>query len=57
MSKSIEDGADVKGCQVDDSGELVGINHQAVDEIHTALVKARFTVAASPVPQNGEGGE
>jgi hypothetical protein len=41
--------------QVDDSGELVGINHQAVDEIHTALVKARFTVAASPVPQNGEG--
>lgn len=27
--------------QVDDSGELVGVSHQAVDEIYAALQKAR----------------
>ena len=34
--------------QIDEDGDEVGVSHQAVDEIHTALVSAREALASSP---------
>ena len=42
--------------QIDEDGVLVAVSRQAADEIYAVLQSVRAGVAASPVPQNGEGG-